>query len=84
MNEVKVLGIKKIKFTDEDTGEVVAGTQLWCSCETADAAWLHGEEVFKSWAKAGSDLEADFLSLRPGDVTYVRTDRRGRITGIEV
>lgn len=84
MNEVKVLGIKKINFTNEDTGEVIAGTQLWCSGETAESAWLHGEEVFKSWAKAGTDLEAEFLSLRPGDVVYVRTDRKGRITGIEV
>lgn len=84
MIEVKVLGLKKIDFANEDTGEVISGTQLWCSTETADSAWLHGTEVFKSWAKGGSDLEMSFLSLRPGDEIFVRTDRRGRITGIEV
>lgn len=84
MIEVKVLGLKKLNFVNEDTGEVVAGTQLWCSTDTADSAWLHGVEVFKSWAKGGSDLEMSFLSLRPDDVIYAKTDRKGRITGIEV
>lgn len=84
MNEVQVLGIKQINFTNEDTGEAIAGTQLWCSCETADSAWLHGVEIFKSWAKKGSNLEMSFLSLRPGDQIYVKTDRKGRIIQVEV
>lgn len=84
MNEVKVLGIHKVSFKSQETGEIVNGTQLWCSCETADPAWLHGEEVFKSWAEMGSNLEAEFLSLSPGDVVYVRTNRKGKVIGVEV
>lgn len=79
MNEAKVLGIKNIKFTDQSTGELIAGSQVWLSMPTPDPAWSGGVEVFKVWCAAGSQLAAVADRVRPGDSVILSTTRTGKV-----
>lgn len=83
MNEYQVLGIKSVNFVN-DQGEVIAGKQLWLSGTVGDSSWLEGIEVFKSWVKEGSNLDLKVTSLHVGDIISCVTDRKGRVTDIEV
>lgn len=78
MNEAKVLGIKNIRFTNQDTGELIAGSQVWLSMPTPDPAWA-GNEVFKVWCPAGSKLEATAQSLKTDDLVILSTTRTGKV-----
>lgn len=79
MNEAKVLGIKKIHFSNQDTGELISGSQVWLSMPTPDPAWAGGVEVFKVWCAAGSQLSAVADRVRPGDSVILSTTRTGKV-----
>lgn len=84
MYQAKVLGIKNVKFTNDSTGELVEGRQIWLHMETLDPAWLGGYEVFKSWAPAGSELFARCVQFRPGDTVILGMTRTGKVCSIEL
>lgn len=83
MNEAKVLGIKKIHFTNQDTGELISGSQVWLSMPTPDPAW-EGNEVFKVWCAAGTDLKAVADTLDVGDDVILSTTRTGKVCGMSL
>lgn len=78
MNEAKVLGLKNVRFTNPDTGELISGAQVWLSMPTPDPAWA-GNEVFKVWCNAGTKLEQIAQSLRVGDTVILTTTRTGKV-----
>lgn len=77
MEKVKVLGVKKVNFINDDTGEVIEGSQLWLGAETPDEAW-NGNEVFKIWVPAGHGLKAAVDALEPYQDIQIKLDRRGK------
>lgn len=77
MEKVKVLGVKKVNFTNDETGEVVTGSQLWLGMETPDENW-NGNEVFKVWFPEGHALKPSVDALQPYQDIEVRFDRRGK------
>lgn len=77
MEKCKVLGVKHISFTNEETGELVSGSQLWLGAETVDEAW-NDWEVFKVWFAEGNGLKPLVDSLEHGTMVNVRFDRRGK------
>lgn len=70
----KVLGVRKLDFTDNN-GDPVQGLQLWLSCESPEPDW-NGTEVFKLWIPKGHAREADIWKLRAG--TVIDVDTRGK------
>lgn len=81
MNEAKVLAVKYVKFTNDGTGELIEGRQVWMMMETPDPAW-NGWEVFKVWAAAGTDMFALAGSLRCDDVVRLSLTRTGKVCGM--
>lgn len=77
MEKVKVLGVKKVNFVNDDTGEVIAGSQLWLGAETPDEAW-NGVEVFKIWVPDGHGLKAAVDALEPYQDIMIQLDRKGK------
>lgn len=77
MEKCKVLGVKYVKFTNEETGEAVTGTQLWLGADTPDPGW-NGYEVFKAWFPTGHALKPLVDQLQHGQFVNVRFDRRGK------
>lgn len=83
MYESKVLGVKYVKFTNEQTGELIEGRQVWLHMETPDPAW-NGWEVFKVWAAAGTELFALAGSLRVDDIVRLSLSRTGKVCGMSL
>ena len=77
MQNCKVLGIKKVDFTDQQSGLRITGSQLWVSSETKDPVW-NGREVIKIWVPTGSDMEASLAQLNNDDEILVEFSRRGK------
>lgn len=73
----KVLGIKRLDFTN-DEGTHVNGYQLFVCSQTSDPNWLGGIEVFKVWIPFDSSLAAAVAQLRTGDEITGECDRKGR------
>ena len=83
MQKCKVLGIKKVDFTDQQSGERITGSQLWVSSETSDPVW-NGQEVIKIWVPTGSDMEASLALLDNGDEILVEFNRRGKAIAFDL
>lgn len=83
MNEAKVLAVKNVKFTNDNTGELIEGCQVWLMMETCDPAW-NGWEVFKVWAAAGSDMFALAGTLRYDDVVRLILTRTGKVCAMSL
>lgn len=76
MNEMKVLTVRDVSFTD-DHGKNVSGQQLWLIAPTAEAGW-NGWEVLKLWISDDSPLATVVSNLKHDDVVMVEFNRRGK------
>lgn len=83
MNEAKVLATKYVKFTDDDSGELIEGRQIWVMMETPDPDWS-GWEVFKIWAAVGTDMFALSGTLRTDDIVRLSLSRKGKVCGMSL
>lgn len=83
MNEAKVLAVKNVRFTNDSTGELVVGRQIWLHMETLDPAW-NGWEVFKVWAPDGSDLYGLAGTLRVDDIVRLGLTRTGKVCSMAI
>lgn len=77
MEKVKVLGVKKVNFVNEDTGEAIIGSQLWLGAETPEETW-NGNEVFKIWVPDGHGLKGAVDALEPYQDIEIQLDRKGK------
>jgi hypothetical protein len=83
MQECKVLGIKKVDFTDQSTGQQITGDQLWVLSDTRDPVW-NGREVIKIWVPSGCDMSAKLPQLENDDIILVEFNRRGKAIAFDL
>ena len=76
MNEMKVLTVRDVSFTD-DRGKEVSGQQLWLIDPTNEAGW-NGWEVLKLWIPDDSPLRQVVCDLKHDDMILVEFNRRGK------
>lgn len=76
MDEFRVLTVRDLNFKD-DTGNQVAGQQLWLCGQTQDPGW-NGWEVLKVWIPDGHELSSTVAELRHDDVILIEFNRRGK------
>lgn len=83
MQECKVLAVKKVDFTNQDSGDRIVGHQIYVSSPTRDPAW-NGTEVIKCWVPDGSPMESNALLLSNGDTVMVEFNRRGKAVAFDL
>ena len=77
MAKSKVLGVHDVKFTDDKTGELVVGRQLWLLTPTKDPAW-NGNAVEKLWFRDDDERYDMVGSLAYGTELMIEYNRKGK------
>lgn len=61
-----VIGIRKVDFKDRQSGAVISGHSIFCTCKNEHVTGLEGKKFFVparidlSWLKIGQDVEIVF------------------------
>lgn len=77
MAKSKVLAVKNVKFTDDKTGELVVGRQLWLLTPTKDPEW-NGNAVEKLWFKEDDSRYEMVGGLTCGTELLIEYNRKGK------
>lgn len=77
MAKSKVLTVRDLSFSDERTGELIEGRQLWLLTPTKDPDW-NGYEVEKVWLKINHELYETVGQLRHGMEVMIDYNRKGK------
>lgn len=77
MAKSKVLAVKNVKFTDESSGELIVGRQLWLLTPTRDPEW-NGNAVEKLWFREDHELYGLVGSLEYGSELMIEYNRKGK------
>lgn len=83
MQECKVLAIKKVDFTDQQSGERIVGSQLWVMADTRDPVWS-GREIIKIWIPEGSTMDETLQQVTNDDDILVEFNRRGKAIAFDL
>lgn len=81
MANSKVLAVKDVKFTDDKTGELVVGRQLWTCTPSKDPDW-NGYIVEKNWFREDHELYDWVRTLEHDQLVMLEYNGRGKLEDI--